>query len=85
MSEHFHSSRQSAASEQVQQDMLMELQPIFTILAVTSTLKTSPGDKYLAKLTFLKNELGKVQAAHARSVMAGSMPAAPVEVFLCGE
>jgi hypothetical protein len=57
--------------------MLMELQPIFTLFAVTLTSKTLPGNKYLAELTFLKTELGKVQTAQVRASTAGSMPAAP--------
>jgi hypothetical protein len=55
--------------------MLMELQPIFMMFAVTSASKTLLGDKYLAKLTFLKTELSKVQAAQVKASAAVSGPA----------
>jgi hypothetical protein len=53
------------ASLQVQQDMLLALQPVFELFGLMSTTKATPGDKYLDDLTYLKEELVKVKAAQA--------------------
>jgi hypothetical protein len=69
------SSEIQLAVDQVQRDMLVELQPIFQLFAVTSTAKTTPGDKYLAELTFLKGELAAVRAAQVAVPPPANAPA----------
>jgi hypothetical protein len=61
------------AVEQVQQDMLHELQPIFELFALQSTSKATPGDKYQrSELKFLQYEL----AALKRNQVVGAAPVA---------
>jgi hypothetical protein len=54
-----------AASLQVQQDMLIALQPVFQLFALTSTSKNNPGDRYLAELKHLKEEMHLKRNLHA--------------------
>jgi hypothetical protein len=67
------------ASLQVQQDIFLALQQNFHLFALTSTSKSTPDDKYLAELKYLKDELDMVKAAQAyqSNQAAPSAPAGP--------
>jgi hypothetical protein len=65
------------ATDNIQQAMIAELQPIFHLFSITSSCKTAPGDKYLAELNFVKAELQAVKQLAQAAPQTGSSASAP--------